>query len=488
MNNSKAFYEYEFKRKFSCCLYKNLRLPLGEAEFSQNIERTERGDKYPLIYSQGEYTEESGNGKYKLESENGEICRLMGEFVPMAAYEIIIGSLWGKCGFAFINDKTHIKITVEKENNGYYLCFTENGCEERFELNDFNESEIVFSVQNRREFFDVYLKVNGFVKFITTFTASSFSDCLYESVFSNTKACFYAKGNVIIKKASFFMDSGVSQADIRAVKYENGEVLNENGKMYFTLSVRLESGGYQAVVSWVPGTEKFEIVGALFFDVGDGQWCGDVATSLVYDRKSSEWLLWVCSFSHGHILGRAIMDSDPRFGRNVIDIRLMDKQTENNDDAAFLGKTGDEDPDLIYDEKNGLWYLAICRVSDINGKYCYHFFESVNPLDGFRFIGKGVCGSETGGSFVRLNGEIYFVCGNGFEITSEYRVYKFGEFDKFNLIKCDYPDGGFRGWGTVFGFNAATRQRIYFMTFDRHLGSDFNWSYGNLYCFEAHIS
>jgi hypothetical protein len=26
--------------------------------------------------------------------------------------------------------------------------------------------------------------------------------------------------------------------------------------------------------------------------------------------------------------------------------------------------------------------------------------------------------------------------------------------------------------------------RYYWMTFDRHKGSDYNWSYGNLYCFE----
>jgi hypothetical protein len=51
--------------------------------------------------------------------------------------------------------------------------------------------------------------------------------------------------------------------------------------------------------------------------------------------------------------------------------------------------------------------------------------------------------------------------------------------------KFNYPDGGFRGWGTLMPIRQGSRTRYYWLTFDRRLGSDFNWSYGNLYCFEA---
>ena len=33
----------------------------------------------------------------------------------------------------------------------------------------------------------------------------------------------------------------------------------------------------------------------------------------------------------------------------------------------------------------------------------------------------------------------------------------------------------------------GTRRRYTWITFDRHRGSDYPWSYGNLYCFEAMI-
>ncbi len=480
----KQLYELEFKRKFSTCLYKNLRLKLGEMELSQDFSDTERGDKYPLLFSDGEINETCGNGSYSLKSENAGVMRLLGAFSPFAVYEARITELDGECGFAFVYGENKTVLAFSQKNGKYGVVFRDNEKEEFFETGAY-EGEIRFSVQTRRENLDVYIERNGYCEYVTTFVSALMLGSSEEAVFMNTSACFYAKGNVCVKGASFFMDSGISQADIRPVKYENGDVIVENGKMFFTLSVRLQAGGYQGVFSWVPGTEEFELTGALFFDAGDGAWCSDVATSLKFDRNSGKWLLWVCSFSHGHVLGRAELKADPRFGKNVIDIKLMDKADGNDRDEEFLGKSGDEDPDLIYDEKTGKWYLAVCRISSENGRYRYHFFESDSPLDGFKFIGKAVCGSETGGSFVRYNDGLYFVCGNGFEERSVYRAYRFGEFDRYELLRCDYPDGGFRGWGSVFTLAAGTRQKTYWLTFDRHKGSDFNWSYGNLYCFEG---
>ena len=49
----------------------------------------------------------------------------------------------------------------------------------------------------------------------------------------------------------------------------------------------------------------------------------------------------------------------------------------------------------------------------------------------------------------------------------------------------DHPDGRFRGWGTVMPLRLGSRTRYFWLTFDRHGGSDYTWSYGNLYGFEA---
>ena len=137
---------------------------------------------------------------------------------------------------------------------------------------------------------------------------------------------------------------------------------------------------------------------------------------------------------------------------------------------------------MFYDEENNRWLMAICRINPETRTYVYVFFESDEPFSNYKYIGRGNDGSETGGSFVKINGETFFVCGNDIKATSEYRVYsKHG----MQIANFNYPDGGFRGWGTVIPIKIGSRTRYFWLTFDRHNGSKYNWSYGNLYCFEA---
>ena len=122
------------------------------------------------------------------------------------------------------------------------------------------------------------------------------------------------------------------------------------------------------------------------------------------------------------------------------------------------------------------------RLDPEINQYRYVFFESDKPFSGYKYLGKGTGDAETGGSFIKINGEQYFICGNSFENTSDYRVYS---KDGVRSAQFNYPDGGFRGWGTVVPVKMGSRIRYFWLTFDRHNGSSYNWSYGNFYCFEA---
>ena len=126
--------------------------------------------------------------------------------------------------------------------------------------------------------------------------------------------------------------------------------------------------------------------------------------------------------------------------------------------------------------------MAICRVDRAINSYRYSFFVSDEPFEGYTCIGQGLDGAETGGSFQKIDGERIFACGNDFYKTSNYRIYT-----KAGMIeaKFDFPDGGFRGWGTLIPVKIGSRERIFWLTFDRHKGSGYNWSYGNVYGFEA---
>ena len=289
-------------------------------------------------------------------------------------------------------------------------------------------------------------------------------------------------GNVTVNSVYSYLDSGVAIADMRPIKYENGDVLFENGKIYFSASLRLQAGCCQGVFSWIPGTAQLELTGAMFYDCGDGRWRGYVAPSILYHREKKEWYVWVSAFEYTHILAHGRFEGDPRFGINVIDVTSMTKAAEGDDFCDFVGFRGDEDPDFFYDKETGKWYMAICRLTPDTKKYSYVFFESDDPFEGYRHIGTSIDGCETGGSFVKIEGEQFFVCGNAFDKISEYRIY--GK-DGMSLAKFNYPDGGFRGWGSVIPVKMCGRTRYFWMTFDRHKGSGYNWSYGNVYVFEA---
>ena len=471
-----------FIRKFSACFFKNRKLPLGEMDFSKSMEKTDRGDKYPLLFGEGEYTETVQNGVYSFSSSNGNTARLLGHLSPYATYEAEILALNGECGFVFQHENERALITLRHENGKLFAVCGEQIVSLAAEFTP----GMRFSVLPRKSKFDVYITAAHPPVCVGTFSAPAFERAAEEVFFMHTAAGFYCAGNVTAAGVSFYMDSGVSLADIRPVRYENGEVMQENGRIFLTASVRLEEGCYQGIFSWLPGTEDFRLTGALFFDVGNGEWANDVASSLLFDRNTKKWLLWVCAFSHGHILARAAFEGEPRYGKNVIDVTPLPLLKETDNDFAFGGKPGDEDPDLLYDEETKQWLLAVCRISS-GGGYRYHFFTSSSPLDGFSYAGRGVKGDETGGSFFRYDKKLYFICGNSFSENSDYRVYEWGDLSRFGKLKADYPDGGFRGWGTVFSVKQGTRNRLYHLTFDRTLGSNsgYNWSYGNLYCFEG---
>lgn len=465
----------EFKRRFAFSMYKDLKLRLGEMTFTKDFVTDDRGDMYPILQKSDDCTERVENNLYTV--EKGSVKRLFCQFFPFATYELRAHTDGGEVGIGFRLPDTEAVISI----CGGEVKFS---CDEQLqsrELPDFVSSEFTLVISCRLGAFDVYFKLNGKPEFLCTFYAESFRESNLYSSFSNGYAYLSASGPVIVKAVLSYLDNGVSIADIRPIKYENGEAVYQEGRVYLTASVRMQQGAFQGVFSWVPGTAEFSMSGAVFYDCGDEKWHNYLASVIIYDRNQKRWLVWLSTFEQAHILARASFEGDPRFGINIVDVKIMDKATPDQDITAFAGFRGDEDPDLIYDETRGKWLLAVCRMDPSIHHYSYVFFESDEPLNGFKYIGKGVEGSETGGSFVKAEGELLFVCGNGGGATSDYRIY--GK-DGMHTARFNYPDGGFRGWGTVIPLTLGSRKRYFWLTFDRHNASEYNWSYGNIYCFE----
>lgn len=469
--------DLEFKRKFSLSMHKNLKIKLGEMSFSKDFINDKFSDLYPLEEKSEKCEEYVERNRYIVKS--GHLTRLVCQFFPYASYEVSADVSGGVVGFVFRIPGAESVVMVGKD------CITyksDDICEKKECALPGNVLTMVVSC--RPGAFDIFIKNDAFVEHICTFNEKKFEDSDLYSNFSDGYVFLNVDGNVVVDSVVSYVDNGISIADMRPVRYENLDVMMENGKIYLTASIRMIEEKFQGVFSWIPGTAEIEMTGVLFYDSGDGRWCGDVAASVLYNRKVGKWYLWVCSFAHSHVLAHSEFEGDLRFGVNVIDVTLMERADSNAPIGEFKGFWGDEDPDFFYDEERGKWLMAVCRINPETRGYAYVFFESDNPFDGYEYIGKGPDGSETGGSFVKIDNELMFICGNDFRKVSNYRIYTSG---KMREASFNYPDGGFRGWGTVIPVKLGTRTRYFWLTFDRYRASDYNWSYGNLYCFEAMI-
>ena len=625
-------YELYFHRLFSINPYRSLRMKLCEMSFCKDWPHTDRGEPYPIVREVGAALgEKVEDGRIAFSADApGERARLIGRFFPYASSEVCVDALDGegaRVGLEFAvrsgrgspytaADAPGLCVFVERAGAEVCVCHEEfvGGRSlgvVRHGTRAFTPGGVLF-VSAHGAFFDVSLGR----EFVCTIQAEGFSDICRRSAFMNAGVSLYvalpAGGRAAVSRAESFLDGGLSHADMKPVRYEDGTPILENGRLFLTLSSRLQAGAYQYVVSWNPSTCELRPEGAIFFDYGDGRWCADVAISLIYHRERREWLFWATAFSHGHILCHGTSAGDPRFGITVLDATLMEAQkpgsdvsngglpiqtsgaekdgelaqtkdcacgkagaarafasdevlsvqagvarisasdevlsvqaggrvaemadgqartkdcacgkvgaarafasddvlsvqvgaarasasddvlsvqagwrgasvAELDDDTLWLAKTGDEDPDFTYDRERGKWYMTICRSVKGAG-YRYFLFESDEPFSGYRHVCHTESGENTGGLMVRIRGRRALVCGSDFKARAEYRVYPLGDFSHFQRLTCDFDDGGFRGWGSLMPVPCGNRTKYVWMTFDRHNGSDYNWSYGNLYAYEA---
>ena len=194
-----TIFPYEFKRKFSTSLYKNLKLSLGEMSFARDFARTKRGDLYPVLSSDGEYTETVGGGKYHFDGRNAEITRLLGGFFPYATYEAVIDDIVGDVGFIFKNDDVFASVTLSKSGENATVTFNESEKEcQIFELKDFCAKD-AFIVSARLGSFDVFTrKPDGYAVHAVSFASEAFKDSIDYEFFSETVAAISMRGMITL--------------------------------------------------------------------------------------------------------------------------------------------------------------------------------------------------------------------------------------------------------------------------------------------------
>ena len=317
-----SIHEMKFRRRFSINPYKTLRMKLGEMSCYKDWVNDRRGDPYPVIVTteqDGAYICETLPGaRYRAENRTDRPlmkARLLGQHFPYATYEIALDELPedGRSGLGvqiFASGEEESDYSPADEPCLGFLAanfggrmriirtLTVGGAaqdEEVVESDIGYEPGMSLIVTSRGLFFDVYLKKGNLPAYICTFEVQEMKHILRYNTFTRSTAALLVSlqpGASAQGAAEFFLEGGVSHADMKCMHYENGMPIMKDGKLFMTMSVRLQAGGFQMVVSWNPSTAEMKMEGAFFFDLGDGAWCADIASTVVYNRNTDEWYVW----------------------------------------------------------------------------------------------------------------------------------------------------------------------------------------------------
>jgi hypothetical protein len=105
--------------------------------------------------------------------------------------------------------------------------------------------------------------------------------------------------SLLLDGASSALTPGSGQADIRAITDEEGAPLLDEGRLWFTITVRGRGLPHplQGVFSLDPSVFDLRFEGIIVFDMSDGLLRNELASHLFRDTKSGEWRGWTTGFS-----------------------------------------------------------------------------------------------------------------------------------------------------------------------------------------------
>lgn len=291
------------------------------------------------------------------------------------------------------------------------------------------------------------------------------------------------KGAVKINRVTSALSSGMGQADIRAMTYEDGTPILDQGRLWYTMTIRGRALPHhvQGVFSMDPTAFDVRFEGVIVFDRQDGILRNEVASHIFYDRKDEVWRGITTGFSayanpqEKKELLAVESVKDPRFGFSVMQ-------------ASPFGIVGDiEDPHILYDTEAGKWRILTCE--NIGG-YKAIMLESDTWNKGYRRIAGPVAHNSTGTSIQRIGGKLYCLSGSD---QREIFIYSYPDLKEAGTLRMDLPpwddQSGTRVWPNVVELPEGYPFRYVALMMDRfnYPGiSGPNWTYGALYLYHGY--
>lgn len=293
----------------------------------------------------------------------------------------------------------------------------------------------------------------------------------------------FKSGQVVLNGIDMALNAGVGLADIRAITYENGDPFFENGRLWYTASIRGRALPHhiQGVFSMNPSVFDIRMEGIILFDRNDGLLRNEIASHIFYDRKYDVWrgiTTGFSAFANPKLEKKQLIavesKKDPRFGFSVMS-------------ATPFGIVGDvEDPHILFDTEAKKWRILTCENQD---GYKAIILESDNWNKGYKKIAGPVAHNSTGTSIQKIDGRYFCFSGSS---EQKIFIYTYPDLKEAGTLKMDLPpwtsDSGSRVWPNLIQLPEGYPFKFIALMMDRfnYPGiSGPNWTYGSLYLYHA---
>lgn len=438
------------------------------------------------------------NGGLQFDSSAAADTTLwFGGFNPFATYSVEPGFIKGraKVGLEFRHDDgTRLNVDasfLDQECEAIGWTLARDGkplMEGKGKLPANPKGHFRLIVQMAGVGFNVYVEQQGFAQLVGRADVVQHLDLRQRAVFSRMASHLLvasdAAAYIAVGKCGATLAPGMGQADIRPVTDEEGSPLLENGRLWFTATVR--GGGLphpaQGVFSLDPGVFDPRFEGLIVFDRGDGLLRNDLASHLFLDRPSGEWRGWTTGFT-------AYGDPAKKEKKEILAIRSKRDPRKGFSvmKATPMGLVGDyEDPHGVFDKDLGKWRMLLCQ--NANG-YKAAAFESSRWDGDFTRIAGPVESDSTGTTLQVIDGVRYAFFGSA---DRSFHVCSFPELKPLGKLDVDLPPWNektnARVWPCVVPLPDGYAAPYLMLTFDRENFPGMegpNWTYGAMYLYHG---
>ena len=430
-----------------------------------------------------------------------ETALWLGGFNPLATYSMHLASLKGEgaVGFEFADAQSaeRFQVFVKFKSghlNDVVLKITRNKSiirEQSILTNSLEEINLPgdLIVQMVGSGLNVFLKEKGLPISIAQADFNETLDLRKLEVihtFQSRLLFILDNGEIVISNARSALTTGVGQADIRVITHKDGSPFMDQGRLWYTLSIRGRALPHhiQGIFSLNPSVFDLKLEGIVVFDRKDGLLRNEISSHLFYDDEDKIWRGFTTGFTFAanpkaekKQIWAVESQHDPRFGFSIME-------------AKSTNIVGDiEDSHVIYDESVKKWRILTCE--NVGKGYHAVILES-NTWDGFyKRIAGPVRENSTGTSMMKIDNKWYCLFGSS---ERKIFIYTYPDLQPAGTLKMDLPPWdnqvGRRVWPNVVTLPDGFSAKYVALMMDRYNYPGLkgpNWSYGALYLYNGYL-